>query len=459
MTQEEILIRLGVDASSLRRGLTSAGHGITEWATEIATKIGGIFAIEQLFERAHGLREYASQLINAAESAGVTVEFLQQLQSVTNRLGLDSQKAGTALEFLAKQIGEARNGSKDVNEKFEKWGISIKGLTTEDVFLKIVERISQIGDAAQRTALRMDLMGKSSRGMGALFAQGQEELRKEMATSLTISEGQLTALHKEAGFWAEIGRFMKQTAVGIYTTFTGRGGTLPEGISEHMVAEKMNELREHGEEHGITDETIPGAVREFAVKALLEERVEAERKSIETQEEDTKAKVDWMNEQGDWRKDFRDSFKREAELLKESARRIKERNDAYKEDTETLKRIQHLSRTLKKDQRARDEQGRLYPTIDELADNWGPFTWAARQLRGLDQDQIASRFYGNTQRAEWDKNRANEIRGWLAQNGIITPDDHLRNIDESMADTQKDLNSLLNLAENEGLNVNPVMGE
>ena len=110
----------------------------------------------------------ASQLNNMSAATGIAIDKLGGFRSALIAAGGSGERAIDAISDLTKNMGEAANGSKELQDSFFKVGVSmedIQSLSKEDLFKKTLEGLSAMPDKAQRTALAFKLMGESVKGV------------------------------------------------------------------------------------------------------------------------------------------------------------------------------------------------------------------------------------------------------------------------------------------------------
>src|ERR1700722_2842874 len=201
MTQEELLVKLGLDQSALASGLRTAMSHVKKWAGELTgylkdkfkdvfAPVAGLFSVEKLREMGKAAIEYGKQIKLAAEETGTTTDFVQGLESAAAKLGISSQAAADSLAIMSRKIGEARMGSDEAQSAFKKWGIAIDDLGNEQIFYEIADKMKELGDPAERAAMAFDLMGKGSKEMAAGLTVGGAALKAmiEQADKLTRDE-------------------------------------------------------------------------------------------------------------------------------------------------------------------------------------------------------------------------------------------------------------------------------
>jgi hypothetical protein len=138
--------------------------------------------------------EAADHLVKLSQSAGVSVEALSSLGYAAKLSDIDLEALGGSLEKLSKHMFEAADKGGTSGAAFERLGISVKDSSghlrnIEDVMADLAGKFSGMEDGAAKTALAMQLFGKSGAVMIPLLNQGSEGLAKmtEEARKLGIT--------------------------------------------------------------------------------------------------------------------------------------------------------------------------------------------------------------------------------------------------------------------------------
>jgi hypothetical protein len=161
---------------------TSAGPGIS------GPILAALSAIEEAGTRvAHVIADVVSQsghefdnMGEAAERAGVSVEFLSTMGLVAKDAGSSVEGLGEAMKFLNRNTAEALDGSEEAVKAFAKVGISVddlRGAKPEDVFFKFVDGFNQLDSAAAKTNVSMQLLGRGGSESIAFLNMGTEQMR------------------------------------------------------------------------------------------------------------------------------------------------------------------------------------------------------------------------------------------------------------------------------------------
>jgi hypothetical protein len=109
ITNEQILMRIGVDAKAVQTGLDRAGALIKGWATSVSHHlkgaIGGFFAVaaaERFFDR---LKERVLEIKNLSAETGFSTDFIQGAQQRLSEMGKDPNTLARPLIALSAEAG------------------------------------------------------------------------------------------------------------------------------------------------------------------------------------------------------------------------------------------------------------------------------------------------------------------------------------------------------------------
>ena len=183
----------------------------------------------------------------AAERIGLTTEALSGLAYAGKMTGVEFEDMTGALTKLSVKMNDAFVGDKAASALFKDLGISVKDssgqLKTADVvFAEVAERFSTFEDGAGKTALAVDLLGKSGAKLVPTLNQGAaglEAMNKEAKALGAIYDSKLS---KQA---ADFNDNLDKLA--ILSAAAGKsiaGGLLPwlnEAASSFLIAQKHSD--------------------------------------------------------------------------------------------------------------------------------------------------------------------------------------------------------------------------
>lgn len=177
-------VRLFTEESGLVRGLRSADKRFHDWASKINTAgktllTVGLAASAPLLTSVKVFADQGSALNDLSARTGAATDALQRLSFAAKMTGSDAEALEAGIRKLGKNIGEALGGDKAANEMFAGFGLSarqLSGLSLDDQFELIADRLSQIPEGALRTKATMDLLGKSGTALLPMLSGGADEL-------------------------------------------------------------------------------------------------------------------------------------------------------------------------------------------------------------------------------------------------------------------------------------------
>lgn len=184
-------ISLSADSTAFDQGMNNAQQTADESmgkigdnAKKLAGVLAGLFAVDLIKDRIKEQIDYADGLADVAARANSTAEALSAMEYALhfNDATLEDYTGG--LQKLALNMDAAAQGSKAQAELFETLGIKLREQdgqmrNSADVMLDISDVLAGMNDGATKTALAMDLLGKSA-GPALLphLNQGSEAIRE-----------------------------------------------------------------------------------------------------------------------------------------------------------------------------------------------------------------------------------------------------------------------------------------
>lgn len=116
----------------------------------------------------------------ASDRTGVSVKALTQLKYAADQSGASLEVIEGGLKKMQVAITDAANGSATLQASFNKLGVSVDSLLTksgDEQMLILGEAISKVSDSAEKTALTMDIFGKSGTALLPMFAGGEKGIK------------------------------------------------------------------------------------------------------------------------------------------------------------------------------------------------------------------------------------------------------------------------------------------
>lgn len=177
----------------------TVGEFLTKWGFEVETEkldqtqkmlegikhrldfIIGVEMVQKLGHFVEKFAEFGEQLHNTAASSGMTVEQIQKLSYAAKQAGVSADQVQTSMFKLGRMLYEAKNGSKQASEAFQKAGFSgeqLRGFKNgQDVLLALSQTMSSTPDIFKRQALASELLGRNSREMVGWLSKGPKAIK------------------------------------------------------------------------------------------------------------------------------------------------------------------------------------------------------------------------------------------------------------------------------------------
>lgn len=157
-------VKIGADTDGLNRGLSTAQARLLAFG-RIAGRAAAAAAAATVALTIASLRNIDT-ITKQARSLGLTTRELQAMTLVAGEAGVEMGQLSAMLGLMQRNIIELQRGTQRQVETFAALGLSItdlEGLSPEAQFEKIAEALSRIEDPATKTAVAMDIFGRSGR--------------------------------------------------------------------------------------------------------------------------------------------------------------------------------------------------------------------------------------------------------------------------------------------------------
>lgn len=191
----------------IKRQVTDLGSGF-ERLKKLTGALAGFAGFSTML---YGLKSMAKEAFNAADkiaklsqSTGVSVERLSALSHAADLSGVNIDTLGRSFGLLSKNMAIARDASDKTETAFEQLNIRILNndgtlRSTNDVMNDVADRFRGMEDGAQKTALAMEIFGRSGAELIPLLNAGSDGLRamEEEAHRLGLTFDEETAKQAE----------------------------------------------------------------------------------------------------------------------------------------------------------------------------------------------------------------------------------------------------------------------
>lgn len=216
---ENIITRNAAAMRTAGIAMTAAGGAI----------VGGMVAA------ATSAADYGSTLVDMSARTGASVESLSKLGYAAQQTGADMSTVENGLKFVSRNAVEAANGTGPAADAFKQLGISVTDAsgnmkTAEELFVETGNALRNVDNDATRTALAMDIFGRSGNQLIPMFTDGTKSLGEftaeaerlglvvgtETANKMDEFGDSMDRLKMQSGMvWAQIGTLVMPTLLSI----------------------------------------------------------------------------------------------------------------------------------------------------------------------------------------------------------------------------------------------------
>lgn len=187
-------VNLGLDSAQFNASLKQVQSQIDRFAGKMRAVDAAISAVGTgIAVAVRGQLDAADEMGKAAQKFGVPIEQLSTLKYAADLSGVSLDQLGTALGALSKNMVKSE-------ARFTSLGVSVRDANgemrpTADVLAEVADVFKGLPDGAEKSALAMELMGKSGRDMIPLLNQGSAAIRsmQDEARAMGLEISQETA--------------------------------------------------------------------------------------------------------------------------------------------------------------------------------------------------------------------------------------------------------------------------
>lgn len=201
-------VHLGIDTAAFSEGLKGAQSRLAQFGA-IAKKgamvaaAAGAAGAAALAVSMRGAINAADDMSKAAQKIGIPTEELSRLKYAADLSGVSFAALQTGVGRLSQNMVDAAQGVGEGAAAFEALGISVTDAdgnlrSSSDVMRDMADRFAAMPDGAEKTALAMDMMGRSGRDMIPLLNGGSDALGDLMAEADNFGQVFSTDMGRQA---------------------------------------------------------------------------------------------------------------------------------------------------------------------------------------------------------------------------------------------------------------------
>ena len=209
----DLVVRLSAETAQFTQALDKASYNAQKNFKSMQNSAKGLAGALATYLSADAFAGFIKSQINAmdafndmSERTGVAVEELSKLSYAAKLSDVTIEQLQMGLTKLNKGIAETANGTGEVSKSFSAMGISVKNAdgslkNSAQVLNDIAEKFATYQDGANKSALAIQIFGKSGAELIPLLNQGSDGL-KRMGDELERLGGVVTAdAAKNAGLF------------------------------------------------------------------------------------------------------------------------------------------------------------------------------------------------------------------------------------------------------------------
>lgn len=162
--------------NNLASGIAAASATIAAAVT--AATAAAVAVGKEFIEAANDVAAYGDEVDKTSQKMGLSAQAYQEWDYVMKIAGTDMASMTTGMKTLTNKISDAANGSGEAAAMFASLGVSmddLKNLSQEEIFKKTIAGLQNMEEGADRSALAVDLFGKSGQNLAPLLNMTAEE--------------------------------------------------------------------------------------------------------------------------------------------------------------------------------------------------------------------------------------------------------------------------------------------
>ncbi len=188
-----LIVDIETNTASLKSGLEVANQHLEKFghhAEHVGHLLEHVFefeaikeAGEKLYEFVKGGAEVSVQMGKTAQAVGLPIEAMSKLSYAAALSEVSTEQLGTGMKKLEKNMAEAAAGGNEQAAVFKAMGVSVKDaeghLKPVDVMMgELANKFSGLEDGTAKSALAMEIFGKTGNEMIPFLNQGAEGIAK-----------------------------------------------------------------------------------------------------------------------------------------------------------------------------------------------------------------------------------------------------------------------------------------
>lgn len=164
-------------------GITQSQDIVQRAMRQMAAAISVTAVIYGLQRMVKAASEFADTMSKAAQIYGSTAEQLSVLKYMADLSGSSFEELGVAMKLMSVRMTEAASGSREAQALFQQLNVSAldsagRMKSTNQMLEELADRFAAMPDGAQKTALAVEMFGRSGAQLIPLLNQGSAGIRR-----------------------------------------------------------------------------------------------------------------------------------------------------------------------------------------------------------------------------------------------------------------------------------------
>lgn len=196
-------IRIPTGATKALNGMSSLSAGtVAAMGAAVAAVAALIKTTQQLQQTTIEAAARADDILTKSTNMGISASQYQAFQFASPFVDVDVDTMAASLAKLTQAMADAQAGGESTSAMFRNLGVQVTDAdghlrNSYDVWLDVMDALSNMGNATEQDAAAMELLGKKAQDFAPIYREGTEALREYTEAAqenYVMSDEQLEAL-------------------------------------------------------------------------------------------------------------------------------------------------------------------------------------------------------------------------------------------------------------------------
>ena len=188
---------MGQAAASTNKAATNMSDSVKSSTSQMSSSIDslknavgafGIGIVSAFGGAAKSALDYEKSLLTLSRTSGLTIESSSKLAYSASQYGIAVEDLGRNIGIMSRNLDAMQKSTDSTNSVFRRFNIAVtdgndKLLPTDQILANIADRFKSMPNGVEKTALSMQIFGRSGQQMIPMLNQGSEGLQKMGVTA------------------------------------------------------------------------------------------------------------------------------------------------------------------------------------------------------------------------------------------------------------------------------------